>query len=390
MEPIALLNGQILPQSQATLGLNDAGFVFGATVTDLCRTFRLTLYGWPQHLARFHRSSEAAYIPIPYSDEQITAWANRCFGRAQNAAGGELILVLLRDARTDRLLPSGKPGEAAGDQPPTFGMHTFPLPFAALSRASSNTERRLVVPWMRHVPPACVDARIKQVASRIHWWLADREARRIQGDAQALLFDSARQLTETAAANFLIVREGVVISPPREVILGGISLGFVEELCRRLQIAMEFGQIVLDDALNADEAMLASTPYCLAGVHSIQQPGANTVARAGDATVDRGVERGGRRGHPRADPGEPSPVRGRVTAGALPLTRKRVEKLAHRRHAMIARRREHRRTERNRLQIIEPTNLRLAAIFDRRTRSWAMVPTKASGNHTSFQRGDSQ
>ena len=37
-EPLASLNGRLLPQSEAHLALNDAGFVFGATVTDLCRT----------------------------------------------------------------------------------------------------------------------------------------------------------------------------------------------------------------------------------------------------------------------------------------------------------------------------------------------------------------
>ena len=39
-EPQVFLNGQFLPLSEARLSWHDAGFVFGATVTDLCRTFR--------------------------------------------------------------------------------------------------------------------------------------------------------------------------------------------------------------------------------------------------------------------------------------------------------------------------------------------------------------
>jgi branched-chain amino acid aminotransferase len=263
MQPIALLNGQFLPQSQATLALNDAGFVFGATVTDLCRTFRQALYRWPQHLARFRRSSEAAYIPVPYSDEQITAWAYELV--AHNAAGREMILVIFATPGPIGYY-LGQAG-GAGDGPPTFGMQTFALPF---DRYRSLIERgaSLAVPSVRHVPAECVDSRIKQ-RSRMHWWLADREVRRRHPGAQALLLDGAGQLTETAAANFLIVRDGTVVSPPRDCILGGISLGAVEELCGRLRIELEFRPIAFGDAIAAEEAMLASTPYCLAGVREI-------------------------------------------------------------------------------------------------------------------------
>jgi hypothetical protein len=41
--PLAYLNGRLLPQDEARLPVHDAGFVMGATVTDLCRTFRLEL-----------------------------------------------------------------------------------------------------------------------------------------------------------------------------------------------------------------------------------------------------------------------------------------------------------------------------------------------------------
>jgi branched-chain amino acid aminotransferase len=264
MEPLALLNGTLLPQSQATLALNDAGFVFGATVTDLCRTFRRSPYRWPEHLARFRRSCAAAPIVVRYSDEQITEWASALCAR--NAVQDAELAVVLFATPGPVGYYLGQPG-GAGDAPPTFGMHTFPLP---LERYRSMIEHgaALVVPSVRHVPAECVDPRIKQ-RSRLHWWLADQQAKRIAPGSQALLRDTAGHLTETAAANFLIVRGGTVISPPRACILGGISLAVVEELCGRLGIAMAFRPIALAEALAADEAMLASTPYCLAGVCSI-------------------------------------------------------------------------------------------------------------------------
>src|SRR6516225_10205835 len=100
MEPLALINGEFIPQSRASLALNDAGFVFGATITDLCRTFNQKLYRWADHLARFRQSSGMTYIPVPYSDEQITAWANELVEENLRRAGSvsdgrkEFILVL--------------------------------------------------------------------------------------------------------------------------------------------------------------------------------------------------------------------------------------------------------------------------------------------------------
>lgn len=160
----------------------------------------------------------------------------------------------------------GEPG-GPGDGPPTFGMHTFRLPlerYAGLFRDGAC----LVTPSVRHVPAACVEPRIKQ-RSRMHWWLADREARQRQPGATALLLDEHGFVTETAAANFLVVRDGTVFTPPRASVLGGISLLGAEELCRDLGIPFAECQLTPDECQLADEAWLASTPYCLAGVREI-------------------------------------------------------------------------------------------------------------------------
>jgi D-alanine transaminase len=76
-------------------------------------------------------------------------------------------------------------------------------------------------------------------------------------------------VTETAGANFLIDRDGTVMSPPGESVLGGISLRVVRELCRKMGIAFEERALTLYDCLNADEAMLTNTVFCLAGVSRI-------------------------------------------------------------------------------------------------------------------------
>jgi branched-chain amino acid aminotransferase len=99
--------------------------------------------------------------------------------------------------------------------------------------------------------------------------LAEQQARETERGAVALLLDQEDRVTETAGANVLIVKGGTVVSPPRATILNGISLQVVEELCGENGIPFAETMLRVDDCLAADEAMLASTPYCIAGVSRI-------------------------------------------------------------------------------------------------------------------------
>jgi branched-chain amino acid aminotransferase len=265
--PLAFFGGRLVPQEEARLSLSDAGFVWGATITDLCRTVRHQLYRWPDHLDRFRRSCRAARIYPPLDEEELDRQAQALV--AHNCKlltpGQDLALVLIATP--------GPVGYYLGqnldpaETGPTFIMHTFPLPFARY-RFLFQDGARLIIPTVRQVPVECVEPRIKQ-RSRLHWWLAQQEVQRVDSHASALLLDHAGHVTETAAANFLAVHGGVVLSPPTGSILEGVSLQVVKQLCGRLGIPFQERPLRTYDCLNADEAMLTSTPYCLVGVSQI-------------------------------------------------------------------------------------------------------------------------
>ncbi len=266
-EPLAYLDGRFLPQSALRLPLHDAGFVFGATATDLCRTFHHQPFRFSEHLTRFRRSCQAAQVPQSLPDSELTAIAEHLV--THNAAllkpDEDLALVLLATPGPIGYY-AGLPG-GAGETPPTLALHTFPLPFARYRRLFSEGAH-LVVPPTRQLPPDCIDPHIKQ-RSRLHWWIADRQAQQIEPGAWALLAGPDGGVTETAAANLLIVRGGQVVSPPRSRILGGISLQVTEELCRANSIPFAEANLPVEDCLAADEALLTGTAFCLAGVRSI-------------------------------------------------------------------------------------------------------------------------
>ncbi|HZZ80264.1 MAG TPA: aminotransferase class IV [Gemmataceae bacterium] len=259
--PLAYLNGKLLAQSQASIALNDAGFVFGATVTDLCRTIRHRLYRWPEHWVRFQQSCRSTYIDLAIGADQMRSAAEELV--VHNAklldANDDLALVLFATP--------GPLGHYLG-QPsnglPTLGMHTFPLPFIRYRPWIANGVV-LATPGVRAVPGDCVPTHIKQ-RSRMHWWLAQHE---VPDGAQALLLDHLGNVTETASSNLLLVKDGTLMSPPLDTILNGVSLGVVAEFASKLGVPLRYRPISLEDCYAADEVLLTCTTYCIAGVRQI-------------------------------------------------------------------------------------------------------------------------
>ena len=126
----------------------------------------------------------------------------------------------------------------------------------------------VVTPSIRHVPPQCFDPKMKY-RSRMHYYLADQEARLVAPDAIALLLDLDGNVTETSGANFLLVQQGEIVSPTRRNILPGISRQTVIELAQKLDIPYAERDLQVHDVMNADEGLLTSTPFCVMPVTRI-------------------------------------------------------------------------------------------------------------------------
>jgi branched-chain amino acid aminotransferase len=276
--PLAYLSGRFLPVHEAALPLHDAGIVSGATVTDLCRTFRHRLFRWPDHLARFRRDCDTCFIPLAPSDEELAAVADRLIEHNAALLPPERELALVTFATPGPVgTYAGAPGQ---DGPPTLAMHTFGLSFARYRRFFSEGVALAVAGRHASLEDDLVPVTVKH-RSRLHWWRADhllRQRADVPGGALALLTDADGHLTETAIGNLLIVRDGVVLSPPRSSILDGISLRVVRELCQEAGIDFVEKPLALADIAAASESMLCGTAFCLAGVqwlegHTFPWPG---------------------------------------------------------------------------------------------------------------------
>jgi branched-chain amino acid aminotransferase len=266
-EPLVYLNGQMVPASQAHIAIYDAGVVLGATVTEQTRTFHKRLWRLDEHLDRLFRSLRYTRMDIGLSKEQLAGISQELVEHNARLLddAGELGLIHFVTAGEHSVYAgmSGRPARTM----PTVCVHTYPLPFGLWAK-KMLAGAHLVTPSIRHVPPQCYDPKVKY-RSRMHFYLADQEAWRIDPEASALLLDLDGNVTETSTANFLIVERGVIVSPTTVNTLPGISRAMVIELAGKLGIPFVERDVQVYNVMNADEAFLTSTPYCLMPVTKI-------------------------------------------------------------------------------------------------------------------------
>lgn len=263
-ESIAYLNGRIVPFSSVAVSPFDAGFVLGTTVAEQLRTFRGRLFRLRDHLARLQASLEIIGVSIPESDDRLVEICHEL------VAHNHALLDPEDDLGLGMLVTPGKHVGyiAANDSRATVILHTYPLPFG-LWHEKYATGQALAVPSTRQVPGVCWPSALK-CRSRMHYYLADREAHAMQPGSRALLLDTAGHITEASTANVLLFHaaEGLV-SPPHDKVLPGISLAEAVELGEQMGVHLTERDLTPEDLYWADEVFLTSTPLCLLPVTSL-------------------------------------------------------------------------------------------------------------------------
>ena len=266
-QPSAYFRDRFVPAIEAKLSIYDLGLVMGATVTDMARTYRHEPFRLRDHLVRFYESCKYARLVVPLSLKQAEELTRELVLRnAQELTDREDMAIVYF------ITPGENPvyaGSAVGSvhPEPTFCIHTFPLPFSNWAHFFREGAH-VVTPSIRHIPPQCVDPKIK-CRSRMHWWLADQEVHLVDPKAVTLLLDLDGNVTETGGSNFLIVKNDVVLSPTARNTMRGVSRQNVIELCGKLQVPFIERDFQVHDVINADEAFLTTTPYGIAPVTRI-------------------------------------------------------------------------------------------------------------------------
>lgn len=247
---VAYFNGQWVDDRTLVAPVGDLGFTMGVTVTERMRTFAGAPFCVDRHLRRLERSIEIIGLDGPSLVAEV---ADAVDAFAQRLAGW-------REPGDDwAIVAFVTPGDGST---PTRCVHGMPLEFAAWARQYTEGVA-LRISSHRQTPPECWPAELK-CRSRMHYYLADQEARRLEPGARALLLDHDGFVGEASTANVLMYRgaEGIV-SPPMAKVLPGVTVGVTRELATVEGIPFVERDIAPEELTSADEVWLSSTSVCL-------------------------------------------------------------------------------------------------------------------------------
>jgi branched-subunit amino acid aminotransferase/4-amino-4-deoxychorismate lyase len=245
------LNGAWIPNSELHIPVDDAGFLLGATVTERLRTFGGQVFRLNEHLDRLRNSLTIVGLDSNTICDQVATAVPEFLRR--NAA-------LIEPDSDWSVVAFATPGIAGSDRP-TVCVHGYPLPFKSWA-SKYETGVSVIVSEIRQLPPNCLPPELK-CRSRMHFYLADREAAARQPGARAILLDQDGHVAEATTANIVIFRKGEgFISPPQDNILVGVSLGVVEELAKKINVPFVTRPLTVHELSSADEALLTSTSIC--------------------------------------------------------------------------------------------------------------------------------
>jgi len=256
-ESLAFLNGQFVPTSQALLPVYDGGFVQGTTVAEQLRTFGGQLFRLGEHIDRlFHSLSIVDVDPGMTRPEFVSAadaLVRHNFPLLQ--AGDDLGLAMF-------VTPGPYAAMVKAAPRATVCLHSFPLRFGQWAAKYAQGEM-LATTDIRQVPENCWPPELK-CRSRMHYFLADQQARRLHPGSRAIMLDAAGFVVEATTANIVLYRydQGLIL-PPAEKVLPGISQAELLSVAADLEIPSIHREIRPADIADADEVFLTSTSPCM-------------------------------------------------------------------------------------------------------------------------------
>ncbi|MGX5652555.1 D-amino acid aminotransferase [Hydrogenophaga borbori] len=244
-DSLCFLNGDYTALRDARISVLDRGFIFGDGVYEVLPAYGGRVFRFTEHMDRLDRSLRELRIANPHTRDEWLAIARRLIADRQ-AAGVANQLIYLQVTR----------GVAPRDHVMVPGLTPTVFVMAGEMKLPSAEQRANGV--------ACVtadDFRWQKAHIKSTSLLGAVFARQISADAGALETVMFRDgfLSEAAASNVWVVKNGTVMGPPKDhLVLEGIRYGLIESICRDNGIPFELRRVSRDEVLAADELLLSS------------------------------------------------------------------------------------------------------------------------------------
>jgi D-alanine transaminase len=240
---IAHFNGQLLPLDRISISPLDRGFIFGDGVYEVIPVYEGTMLRGREHFERLQRSMDEIRLANPHTVDEWLAITQELL---KHHPGNQSVYIQVTRGvppKRDHVLPTGLK--------PTVFMMCYPL----ASPSNEAIENGV----------ACItarDFRWEKCNIKSTSLLGNVLARQLSADVGAVETIMLRDgfLTEAAASNVFVVKNNVVLAPPRDnLILLGITYDLLTQLAAEGSVKVEIRQIAEAELRSADEVWLTSS-----------------------------------------------------------------------------------------------------------------------------------
>ena len=249
------LNGEYMPMEAARISPMDRGFLFGDGIYEVVPSYNGALVGFGPHMDRMQDGLDALEIKLHVEHTQWRGIANELIERN---GGGNLGIYFHvsrgADTRRDHAYPEGLA--------PTIYAFAFEIPPAPRADKQAATRYRVSTAedlrWKR-----CNIKSTALLGNVMHYQYGYS-----QGSNETILYNQHRELTEAAACNVYVVKNGIVATPllDHQKLPGITRLMLLEILRRDGSIPVQERVVTLDELDDADEVWISSSSKDIAPV----------------------------------------------------------------------------------------------------------------------------
>lgn len=252
------LNGAFVPASEAKISPMDRGFLFGDGIYEVIPSYTGRFVGFGPHIDRMHNGLAQLSIDPKLSQADWQAIADKLLADNRAELGDNIGVYFQVSRGTDT-----KRGHAfpANITPTVFGFAFAIPPEPVADKAKATTYAVATgqdLRWQR-----CHIKSTSLLGNVLHY-----QQGYSQGAQEILLFDKDGNLTEGAAVNVFVVKDGVIATPPlSHKLLPGITRHILLAiLAAHSTLKVEERDISEADVMAADEIWLTSSSKEIAPV----------------------------------------------------------------------------------------------------------------------------
>lgn len=244
MKQIFSVNGEVKPLSEAQIPAERIETMYGFGVYETMKVRNGVLYFVDTHIDRLFHSATCIELSHPFTKKQIVTFI-------QN-----LLSELSEESLNLKILLMG------GQNPKEATLYVFPLaPFFPKRTWYRDGVSVCSFVYERWMPQA---KSLNMLPSYYYFTHAKKE-----GHYDALFVDNDLNIREGTRTNFYVMKGKKIYSPPKELVLEGVTMMTLEKAIHNSDFSIEYKQIAYTSLSSYDGAFLSSTSTKIIPISSI-------------------------------------------------------------------------------------------------------------------------